>query len=183
MREAIFNLVSMEAKGRHAVDVFAGTGALGLEALSRGATSATFIERHIPTAHVVRENIKRLGVEDCCELIETSAFLWSKRDLPNLRAKRSGSDDNPPSPFPLLQSPWLIFVSPPYDFFVSRQEDMLSLVSALLEHSPDSSTLIVEADERFDFALLPGPIAETRHDDGWDVRTYPPAVVGVWRKA
>ena len=44
VREAIFNLVGLEAKGRHAIDLFAGTGALGLEALSRGATSATFIE-------------------------------------------------------------------------------------------------------------------------------------------
>jgi 16S rRNA (guanine966-N2)-methyltransferase len=43
-REAIFNLVSTECTGVHAIDLFAGTGALGLEALSRGAASATFIE-------------------------------------------------------------------------------------------------------------------------------------------
>src|ERR1041384_2997332 len=52
-REAIFNLVSTECAGRHAIDLFAGTGALGLEALSRGAASATFIEKHVPWARVV----------------------------------------------------------------------------------------------------------------------------------
>src|SRR5215470_6647638 len=55
-REAIFNLVTTDAVGRHVIDLFAGTGAVGLEALSRGATSATFIEKHVPTARVVEEN-------------------------------------------------------------------------------------------------------------------------------
>ena len=58
VREAIFNLVGTAAEGRHAIDLFAGTGALGLEALSRGAAHATFIEKHVPTARVIEENIK-----------------------------------------------------------------------------------------------------------------------------
>ncbi|MGI9456610.1 MAG: RsmD family RNA methyltransferase [Aeoliella sp.] len=166
VREAIFNLVSMEAKGRHAIDLFAGTGALGLEAISRGAASATFIERHIPTARVVRENIATIGVGEQCELLEASAFVWAKRDLPTSTCA----------------IPWLVFVSPPYAFYVERQDDMLVLIAALMEHAPAESTLVVEADERFDFGLLPGGVKEERGDEGWDVRTYPPAVVGVWRK-
>ncbi|MEX0613782.1 MAG: RsmD family RNA methyltransferase, partial [Pirellulales bacterium] len=83
-REAIFNLVSTECTGRHAIDLFAGTGALGLEALSRGAASATLIEKHVPTARVVAENISTLGVEDRATLLVTSAFLWAKRDLANV---------------------------------------------------------------------------------------------------
>ena len=49
-------------------------------------------------------------------------------------------------------------------------------------YNPAGSIMIVEADERFDFELLPGKVAVERHDEGWDVRTYSPAVVGVWRK-
>jgi 16S rRNA (guanine966-N2)-methyltransferase len=166
VREAIFNLVGMESKGRHAIDLFAGTGALGLEAISRGALSATFIEKHVPTARVIQENIGTLGVEDRATLLTTSAFLWSKRDLPN-------------SEFGI---PWLVFCSPPYAFFIERTRDMLDLIGTVLDHAPTGSIMIIEADDRFDFELLPGKVAAERHDEGWDVRTYPPAVVGVWRK-
>lgn len=165
VRESIFNLVSTEAKGKHAIDLFAGTGALGLEAISRGALSATFIEKHIPTARVVEENIATLGVEDRTRLWMTSAFLWSKRDLPNEQT----------------EAPWLVFCSPPYSFFVDRQEEMLALIGAMLEHAPEGSILMVEADERFDFDLLPGGVRKEKRGEGWDVRTYNPAVVGVWR--
>src|SRR5205823_2176218 len=47
-REAVFNLLGPGVTGTHAIDLFAGTGALGLEAISRGAESATLIEQHFP---------------------------------------------------------------------------------------------------------------------------------------
>ncbi len=172
VREAIFNLVGIEAKGRHAIDLFAGTGALGLEAISRGAASATFIERHIPTARVVRQNIATLGLESQCELLQASAFVWAKRDLPNAEWNTNSAS----------AVPWVVFVSPPYAFFVDRQDDMLALITRMIDLAPPESTLVVEADERFDFSLLPGGVIEERGDTGWDVRTYRPAVVGVWRK-
>jgi len=185
VREAIFNLISTESKGHHAIDLFAGTGALGLEALSRGAISATFIEKHVPTARVVEENIAALNVESICTLHTTSAFLWGKRDLPNadcgmrnaeLREDKDSAIRNPNSALP-----WLVFCSPPYAFYVDRQNDMLELINAVLQRAPAESIFIVEADERFDFGLLPGHVAQEKHDRGWDVRTYSPAVVGVWR--
>ena len=77
--------------------------------------------------------------------------------------------------------PWLVFCSPPYAFFVDRQEEMLDLVHRVLEQAPAGSILVVEADSRFDFQLLPGGVAQHRREEGWDVRTYLPAVVGVWR--
>ncbi|HEY4233049.1 MAG TPA: RsmD family RNA methyltransferase [Lacipirellulaceae bacterium] len=165
VREAIFNLISTESAGRHAIDLFAGTGALGLEALSRGAEQATFIERHVPSAQVLAENIAALGVVSHTTLLVTSAFLWAKRDLPTMVADRAAA-----------QLPWLVFCSPPYDFFVDRRQDMLALIDSLKKCSPPGSTLVVEADERFDFQPL--------IDDNnwtWDVRVYPPAVVAIGR--
>jgi 16S rRNA (guanine966-N2)-methyltransferase len=179
VREAIFNLISTECEGRHAIDLFAGTGALGLEALSRGAVSATLIEKHVPTSRIIEENIKNLGLSDRTQLLTTSAFLWGKRDLSRLKEKKL-----PPSAFPLppLNVPWLTFCSPPYAFYHDRQQDMLELISAILETSPDGSIMVVEADEPFDFELLPGNVAERRREEGWQIRTYFPAVVGIWRK-
>jgi 16S rRNA (guanine966-N2)-methyltransferase len=187
VRESIFNLVSTEPEGRHAIDLFAGTGALGLEALSRGAVHATFIERHVPTARIIEENIKSLGVERETTLLTTSAFLWGKRQA-GARAQeprngvqaepgeRAGSSGGLAPEVRVAALPWLVFCSPPYAFYLDRQGEMLELVCSVMDGAPAGSILVVESDERFDFGLLPEAPA-------WDVRTYAPAVVGVWRKA
>jgi len=173
VREAVFNLVGTECKGRYAVDLFAGTGAVGIEAISRGAIGATFIERHIPTARIIQENLNALVVSDECQVLTTSTFLWAKRDLPHITTPpNNASPSNPP---------WLVFCSPPYSFYHERQREMLDLVDSILQYAPAESILVVEADEPFDFQLLPGEVASTKRDSGWDVRSYPPAVIGVWR--
>jgi 16S rRNA (guanine966-N2)-methyltransferase len=165
-REAIFNLISTECGGRHAIDLFAGTGALGLEAISRGAASATFIEKHVPTARVVEENIRALGVADQSQLLVTSAFLWAKRDLLSAVA------------LPPTQGGWLVFCSPPYAFYSERQTEMIELVGRIQEYAPAGSIVIVEANEEFDFATFRGALPTSEQ---WDVRAYAPAIVGVWR--
>jgi hypothetical protein len=58
---------------------------------------------------------------------------------------------------------------------------MLELVCAVLESAPAESIVVVEADEAFDFDLLPGDANKKRHAAIWQVRVYPPAVVGIWR--
>jgi 16S rRNA (guanine966-N2)-methyltransferase len=166
-REAIFNLVSTQCADRHAIDLFAGTGALGLEALSRGAASATLIEKHVPTARIIEENIHALGVEDRADLLITSAFLWAKRDLGSQRAALPRN------------RPWLVFCSPPYAFYHERQGEMVELVHSIQRHAPAQSILIVEADEAFDFTLLGAGVPG--NETHWDVRSYAPAVVGLSR--
>jgi 16S rRNA (guanine966-N2)-methyltransferase len=182
LRESIFNLVGVEVAGRHAIDLFAGTGALGLEALSRGAVHATFIEKHVPTARVIEESVKSLDVEEQSTLLVTSAFLWATRAL--AQARGAGVGDDParssiPSALPpSFGAPWLVFCSPPYAFYADRRDDMLLLLAEVMEAAPGGSIIVVEADEQFDFTVL--PVGEGGE---WDVRTYPPAVVGVWRKS
>jgi 16S rRNA (guanine966-N2)-methyltransferase len=174
VREAIFNLIGVEVAGKHALDLFAGTGALGLEALSRGAAHATFIERHVPAARVIEENVRTLGVADQAEVLATSAFLWGRR----MSAPQSAA----PTDLRAVAAdvPWLVFCSPPYAFFEERLDEMQRLIAATLEFAPPKSVLVVEADERLDFAKLTA--LDVGGDSFWDVRTYPPAVVGVGRK-
>jgi 16S rRNA (guanine966-N2)-methyltransferase len=160
VREALFNLVGPAVNGMHALDLFAGTGALGLEALSRGAERATFIERHFPTARLIEANIAALGLAGQSHVNAGDAFLWA-------RLQRDWSELN--------QRPWLILCSPPFDFYTTRQDDMRNLVSDLYQRAPRESILVVESDEQFDFETL----AEL---GSWDVRTYPPAVIGIVRK-
>lgn len=182
VREAIFNLISTECAGKHTIDLFAGTGALGLEALSRGSVSVTFIEKHVPTSRVIEENIKNLGLAERTELLTTSAFLWGKRDLPSADWRLRIADLSSAIRDPKSEIPWLVFCSPPYAFYHERREEMLELISAILEHMPPESIMVVEADEAFDFNMLPGHVAENRRDEGWQIRSYPPAVVGIWRE-
>jgi 16S rRNA (guanine966-N2)-methyltransferase len=68
-REAIFNILG-PLDGENVVDCFAGTGALGIEALSRGARHATFVESDRAAARAIRENLERLGIADRATLLE-----------------------------------------------------------------------------------------------------------------
>ena len=77
-REAIFNVLAHGMDGRglngaRVLDVFAGTGALGLEALSRGAAFATFVESNRGAARVLNENIQTLGEAANCKVLERQA--------------------------------------------------------------------------------------------------------------
>jgi len=157
LREALFNLVGPSVRGKHAVDLFAGTGALALEALSRGAARATLIERHFRTVALIRRNIAALGVESLCELVAGDVFTCLEEKPPPARR------------------PWLVFCSPPYDLYVERTGAVLRLVDGLIKSAPAESVFVVESDERFDFGLLP-------EADSWRVRRYRPAMLGIWRK-
>lgn len=154
VREAIFNLLADWVAGKQAIDLFGGTGALGLEAISRGATSAIILERHFPTAQLIRQNAAALGAETVVEVIGTDTFFWVRRQWN-----------------PTLQ-PIVVFCSPPYDFYTKRGCEMLELIDEFARRSPACSTLVIEADDRFDMYQLPKSI-------DWDVRRYPPAVIAI----
>ena len=64
VREAVFNLIGPCVKDKSAVDLFAGTGALGLEAISRGARQAVMVERHFPSARLIEQNATALNVAE-----------------------------------------------------------------------------------------------------------------------
>jgi 16S rRNA G966 N2-methylase RsmD len=216
VREATFDLLGPAIKRKHAIDLFAGSGALALEALSRGATSATFIERHIPTAQLIRENLRALRIEDRGDVLTTSTFLWVERlargpALPSVESHSVPTDDSagprlaeagkpirgPALPsagshFLLLPtddragprittsdpskdlppSAWAVFCSPPYDFYVDRHAEMIHLLERLIAQAPAGTIVVVEADNRLDFADL-------SHIGPWDVRSYPPAHLGI----
>lgn len=75
IRNALFNSIGSELVGASVLDAFAGTGAIGLEALSRGAVDATFIERDRVAQKVLQENIDALAAEHA-KLIRSSVSAW-----------------------------------------------------------------------------------------------------------
>jgi 16S rRNA (guanine966-N2)-methyltransferase len=158
VREAVFNLVGPVVVGQHAIDLFAGTGALGFEAISRGAARGTFVEQHFPTARLIHQNAALLGVADRTTVHAANTFIWAQRE-------KISTDE-----------PWLVFSSPPFSFYLERQAEMLALIGGLFEKAPPKSVFVVEADDQFDMGLL--PLAGE-----WDVRPYWPAVVAIHHRA
>ena len=77
VKESIFNIIQFDIEGRKVLDLFAGSGQLGIEALSRGAASATFVDRATDSLKLVRENIKTSGLGDGARVVaaDSIAFL------------------------------------------------------------------------------------------------------------
>ena len=76
-REAIFNIIShgeFSVTGKNVLDIFCGTGALGLEALSRGAASATFLDKQGSVLRLVQHNIESLKIEEPTKTIKADAM-------------------------------------------------------------------------------------------------------------
>jgi 16S rRNA (guanine966-N2)-methyltransferase len=154
VRESLFDLLGTDVRGAVALDLFAGTGALGFEALSRGAARAIFVERHFPTAGALRRSARGLGVEDRVEVRSGDVLLWARR-LPDLPC----------------DLPWIVFISPPWEFFAAgheRRPELLAFIAALRGAAPPGSRIVVEADMSFAAADLPDAAA-------WEARPIPPA--------
>lgn len=129
VREAMFNsLNSLGAVARASVlDLFAGSGALGMEALSRGAAHATFVERDPRVIGVLRANLERLGFAEPAELVPGDALEYLRR-----RDRAAGGFD-------------LILCDPPYGF-----DDWHRLLELCVPHRSGSATVVIESDRPID---------------------------------
>lgn len=91
-KEALFNIIAVRVGGSAVLDLFAGTGGVGIEALSRGAAAATFVERSSPIVADLRNNLERAGVAERATVHQADVFTFL---------------DGPPAPFDV------VFVGPP----------------------------------------------------------------------
>ncbi len=166
VRESLFNLLGFGVKCSVALDLFAGTGAVAIEAISRGAKAAVTVERNFPMTAIIRENARALGIADCVEIHAGDTFIW----LEQIRVASK------PLPKVLRDAEtWTVFFCPPYSLYVDRKDEMLKLIQDCLEMAPAGSHVIVEADQHFDYSELPDP-------DAWDVRNYAIANLGLYKK-
>ncbi len=121
-REAIFSVLGADILDAKVADLFCGSGALGLEAISRGASSALFIDINSACTTTVKENVITLGLESCTKVMTLNAL--------GLRASH-------------LNDVGIIFADPPYKMgYAERLVSLLSLQKLLwhgilvLEHEP-----------------------------------------------
>lgn len=97
LRETLFNILGPSVADSLFVDLYAGTGAIGIEAISRGARETVFVESHAATARLLVQNLAALGIRDGAELITADAV----RGLEKIAARRRIAD--------------FIFLDPPYE--------------------------------------------------------------------
>jgi 16S rRNA (guanine966-N2)-methyltransferase len=122
VREAIFNILP-DVEGMQVFDLFAGSGALGIEALSRGATHATFVDQGKAALTSVRSNLRELGVEANATVLAGDAVTLAARHVP--------------------AAPWqLVFIDPPY------RSDLAVRSASALAHLADDAVIVIEHDRR-----------------------------------
>lgn len=80
IRGSLFNIIGNEIEDASVLDAFAGSGALGLEAISRGAKSATFIERDRVAQNIIANNIKTLHLSEVTKLVKAPVASWLEGD-------------------------------------------------------------------------------------------------------
>jgi 16S rRNA (guanine966-N2)-methyltransferase len=124
VREAMFAILP-EVEGGHVLDLFAGSGALGLEALSRGAAHATFVDSAKPALAAVRHNIETLGVADRATVLAGDAVALARRHVPAV--------------------PWqIVFVDPPYASDLAER----SASAIPPAHLAQDAVIVIEHDRR-----------------------------------
>jgi len=100
LRETLFNVLGPGIAGSRFIDLFAGTGAIGIEALSRGALEVVFVENHAPAAALIRRNLESLGVRKVATVLAADAL----RGLEILASRRTSKDSQYDC----------VFLDPPY---------------------------------------------------------------------
>lgn len=156
IREALFNILAQKIDNAVVLDLFAGTGALGIEALSRGAAKSYFIDKSMESVQIINKNIELLGIKERVEVLKNDAYtILSSRD------------------FFLKQKFDLIFVDPPYNRgFIPGIFENIDLFSIM----NDESTIIVE------HSLKENNLEKVSGIDLYDKRTYGKTLISFFRK-
>jgi 16S rRNA (guanine(966)-N(2))-methyltransferase RsmD len=152
VREAVFNILGPPPDQTIVLDLFAGSGALGIEALSRGAARAVFVEQARPAAAVLRRNLDELGVAARSEIALSDALAYLGRARERFR--------------------W-VFVDPPYRTDLARR--VLDQLGANPGALTEDSSIVVEHDRRNAPADTHGSLLRT------DLRRYGDTEISFYR--
>lgn len=141
VKQAIFNMVGGEIEGAQVLDLFAGSGALGIEALSRGASAVTFVDREPRGLAILRQNLDALGLKERSTVVRADVVRWLESSPGAIRSAR------------------FVFLDPPYEDVVMDRalralDREVTSATVLAEHSrrqnlPPLSRLVVERQRRY----------------------------------
>lgn len=161
VRESVFNALGQFFEGGEALDLYAGTGALGIEAISRGCERAVFVERDRRAIATIRENLRRAGFEDRAEVVRGEA-----RSV--LEARAGGVYNNRFR---------LIFADPPYRIAPDELEGVFEHLGPAL--SPDGRAIL----ESGAYGTVPSGMAGIQEIKKGASRRYGDTVVTIFERS
>jgi 16S rRNA (guanine(966)-N(2))-methyltransferase RsmD len=130
VKEAIFNLVGPAIDGVHVLDLFAGSGALGIEALSRGAASVTFVDREPRGLAILRQNLAALDLKALANVVRGDVVRWLESAPEQIR--QAG----------------FVFLDPPYE------DPVLDRALKAIDREVTGATVVVEHSRRQELPAL-----------------------------
>jgi 16S rRNA (guanine966-N2)-methyltransferase len=146
LRETLFNVLSDLVTGSHFVDLFAGTGAVGIEALSRGAQEAIFVEKYPPAVALIRKNLESLEIRKGARVLPLDAIHALKRLAEGPVAANARTD--------------ILFLDPPY----ADHEQYANVLSFLGETNllAENAVVIAEHQRSLDLPETFGKLERVR---------------------
>ncbi|MNN03466.1 Ribosomal RNA small subunit methyltransferase D [compost metagenome] len=141
VKEALFSMIGPYFDGGHVLDLFAGTGGLGIEALSRGMDLAVFVDLEYKSIEVVRANLKATGLDGKAEVYKNDA----ERAIKALSKREKKFD--------------LVFLDPPYRM---KHGDQLMETMDQLDLLSDGATIVLEYESSFAYPDAFGKFTEVR---------------------
>jgi 16S rRNA (guanine(966)-N(2))-methyltransferase RsmD len=154
VREALFSILGDAVPGRPFFDLFAGTGAVGMEALSRGATRVTLVERDAHIASAIIHRLQIFGVADQAIVHRADVYRWIER-------------------WQAPSEPVTIFLGPPFPDFARRPEALHEALADLQQKVAPRSVLVVQSEKSWLAQLLPDP-------EHWEHRQYGRNRLSIW---
>ncbi|HWI08132.1 MAG TPA: 16S rRNA (guanine(966)-N(2))-methyltransferase RsmD [Solirubrobacteraceae bacterium] len=142
VREALFSILGASVHGARVLDAFAGSGALGIEALSRGAATAVFVDRSPRAVAAVKENLATLGIE--ADVVHAEARAWLRT-----ASRRADAYD-------------LVFLDPPYRRAGELGRELSEGLAAVLA---PGARVVTESDRRDPLELHLPLLDERRYGD------------------
>ena len=130
VKQAIFNMVGPRIEGATVLDLFAGSGALGIEALSRGADSVTFVDQQPRGLAILRQNLDALGFKERARLVRSDVVRWLETSPDAVRSAD------------------FVFLDPPYEDLV------LDRALRVLDREVVGATVLAEHSRRQELPLL-----------------------------
>ncbi|MBP1758652.1 MAG: rRNA ((966)-N(2))-methyltransferase RsmD [Firmicutes bacterium] len=133
VKEAVFSIIQFDIEGRRVLDLFGGTGQMGIEALSRGAAHCTFVDIRRESVQLIRENLSHTELSDKAEVVQSDylAYLTRSRDTFDV-----------------------VFLDPPYDGEIIKKA--LQTITRIDKIS-ENGIIICENRSDFDWPAVPEP--------------------------
>jgi 16S rRNA (guanine966-N2)-methyltransferase len=156
VREAYFSILGNAIPDRQFIDIFAGTGVIGIEALSRGAAATHFIERDPGLGKDIEIALRNFNLTRQAKLYRTDAYRWVAAWM-------------------APKEPVNVFLSPPFPDLSEKTEDLLTAIQTLQSKVAEDSVIVIQSERD-------SPLDDAELMRDWEVRHYGRNQLLIWQR-